>query len=387
MFSVKSFSKVPQIGIDALGTNIKVEDNENYDAILVHSTPLHDTAFPKTCKAIVRVGAGVNNIPIDKCTDLGIAVFNTPGGNSNAVKELVLSGLFTISRNVKASFEWLKEQTLDGEELMKLVEAEKKKFKGYEILGKTIGIIGLGNVGGRVARACHDLGMKVVGYDPVLPEMRKIELKEYVTLYDDVNEIYHISDYISNHMPLFPETRNFINANSIENMKDGVFILNFARGEVVDTDAVLSAIESKKVAGFATDFPTQKCINNPYVYCTPHLGASTYEADNNSNLMAAEELKDFLLNGNVRNSINFPCLSSPRAMGTRICIFHKNVVGMLGKITDLIANDGHNIENLSNKARNEYAYTILDFDKKLTDEKLLNDLRNIDNVIKVTLYE
>ena len=229
--------------------------------------------------------------------------------------------------------------------------------------------------------------MKVVGYDPVLPEMRKIELKEYVTLYDDVNEVYRVSDYISNHMPLLNETRNFINASSIENMKDGVFILNFARGEVVDTDAVLSAIEKKKVAGFATDFPTKACIENPYVYCTPHLGASTFEADNNSSLMASEELKDFLENGNVKNSVNFPCLTSPRAQGTRICLLHKNIVGMLGKITDLIANDGHNIENLSNKARNEYAYTILDFDKKLDDEKLINDLRNIENVIKVTVYE
>lgn len=388
MYIIKSYSKIPKIGLDILGNDFKIEEKPvEYDAIMVHSTPLLDERFSSKCKAIMRVGAGVNNIPIERCTNEGIAVFNTPGGNANAVKELVINAIFSASRNIKESMIWLSKQDVDGDELNKIVEEGKKQFKGYEIYGKSIGIIGIGNVGARVAKACFDLGMKIYGYDPVIKNNKKIELSQFVTFYDNVEEVYKNSDYISIHMPLNASTKNFINDEAIKKMKDNVYIINYARGEIVDNNAILSAVKNGKVRGYATDFPTKSIINNEKIFCTPHLGASTYEADNNSNQMAAEEIKEFLMNGNINNSVNFPCLSLARQDGVRICMLHKNVVGMLGQITSIVANNGYNIDNLANKSRGDIAYTILDLGEDINPSTLANELNKIDNMIRVIIYE
>lgn len=388
MFTIQTYNKISEAGKRAFDvTNYTIEEKtDRPDAIIVHSTPLHDLKFAPTLKAIVRVGAGVNTIPVDRCTEAGIAVFNTPGGNANAVKELVVAATIMACRNVQNASAWVN-SLKDGEnEPGKTVEKGKEVYRGPEIMGKRLGIIGVGAIGSRVAKAFYDLGMTVTGYDPYLTNHRKEELKQYLTFTDDVNEIYEHNDFITIHIPVNEQNEGFVGRDGIAKMKDGVYLINYARGPVVDNDAVVEALETGKIKAYATDFPTRKELGRANVVCTPHLGAGTPEADENCAVMASHQIKEFLENGNVQNSVNYPDISFARAGGDRVTLFHYNKVGMLGIITDKVAAAGLNIENLVNKARGNMAYTILDFNDTVPDT-LEDILGKIDGVIKVRIFK
>lgn len=387
MFKIKTFNKISEAGKNAFDDKYQISDDfDKYDAIIVHSTPLHDIEFPKELKAIVRVGAGVNTIPVDRLTKEGIAVFNTPGGNANAVKELVICSMISISRNVLAAEKWVSSLKGEDSEPGKAVEKGKEVFRGPELLGKTVGIIGVGAIGSRVAKACHDLGMIVKGYDPYLSNNRKDELKQYVKFYENIDEVYEDSDYVTIHIPFNKENEKFLGQDAINKMKDGVFLINYARGQVVDNDAILEAINKRKIKSFATDFPTKSQLGNEFIFATPHLGAGTPEADENCALMASQQIKEYLENGNVINSVNFPNINFDRADGDRITILHKNIVGMLGNITDIISNSGLNIENLANKGRDDIAYTVLDFNVSV-DDKIVDKICELKDVISVRILK
>ena len=377
MYTIKTYNKIKNL----LGDDFKLDENATeYDAIMVRSADLKEEKFSKNCRAIARVGAGVNNIPIDKCTELGIAVFNTPGGNANAVKELTICGIIGISRNLKSSGAWLQSVKDDDIDLAKTIEKEKSKYVGNEILGKTLGVIGLGQVGGKVAKVMHNLGMNVIGYDAYLTPHQKQDLKQYVDIVDSVDAIFENSDYISLHMATTKETTGFINKENIEKMKDGVAIVNYARGELVNHEDLILALKSGKIKAYATDFPTKEELEFTNVLATPHLGASTIEAEDNCAVMAASEMKEFLANGNIENSVNFPNVTIARSTGTRVTVLHKNRIGMLEEITNKIADLNLNIEGLANKGRNEIAYTILDFSSEVPTD-VENKIKEIKDVI------
>lgn len=377
MYTIKTFNKIKNL----MGEGFKLDENvKDYDAIMVRSADLKEEVFSNNCRAIARVGAGVNNIPIDKCTELGIAVFNTPGGNANAVKELTVAGIISIARNINASREWLNSVKNDDIDLAKTIEKEKSKFVGNEILGKTLGVIGLGQVGGKVAKVLHNLGMNVIGFDAYLTPHQYENLKQYVELVENVDEILKKSDFISLHMATTAETKGFVNNENISKMKDGVSIINYARGELVNHDDLVNALKSGKVKAYATDFPTKEELVLSNVLATPHLGASTIEAEDNCAAMAASEMKDFLQNGNVVNSVNFPNVTIARSTGARVTILHKNRVGMLEEITNKVAEFKLNIEGLANKGRNELAYTILDFSGDVP-ENIEDKIKEIKDVI------
>ena len=377
MYTIKTFNKIKNL----LGKDFVLDENaKDYDAIMVRSADLKEEAFSKNCRAIARVGAGVNNIPIDKCTELGIAVFNTPGGNANAVKELTICGIIGISRNIKAAGDWLSSVKNDDIDLSKTVEKEKSKYVGNEILGKTLGVIGLGQVGGKVAKVLHNLGMNVIGYDAYLNPHQKQDLKQYVEIVDSVDTILEKSDYISLHMATTNETKGFVNKDNIDKMKDGVSIVNYARGELVNHEDLIEALKSGKVKAYATDFPSKEELALANVLATPHLGASTVEAEDNCAAMAASEMKEFLVNGNIENSVNFPNVTIARSTGARVTVLHKNKVGMLEQITNKIADFKLNIEGLANKGRNDIAYTILDFSGEVP-ENIESKIREIPDVI------
>ena len=377
MYTIKTFNKIKNL----MGEGFKLDENaKDYDAIMVRSADLKEETFSKDCRAIARVGAGVNNIPIDKCSELGIAVFNTPGGNANAVKELTVAGIISIARNINASREWLNSVKNDDIDLAKTIEKEKSKFVGNDILGKTLGVIGLGQVGGKVAKVLHNLGMNVIGFDAYLTPHQYENLKQYVELVENVDEILKKSDFISLHMATTAETKGFVNNENISKMKDGVSIINYARGELVNHDDLVNALKSGKVKAYATDFPTKEELALSNVLATPHLGASTIEAEDNCAAMAASEMKDFLQNGNVVNSVNFPNVTIARSTGARVTILHKNRVGMLEEITNKVAEFKLNIEGLANKGRNELAYTILDFSGDVP-ENIEDKIKEIKDVI------
>lgn len=381
MYTIKTFNKIKNL----LGADFTLDENaKDYDAIMVRSADLKEESFSKNCRAIARVGAGVNNIPIDKCTELGIAVFNTPGGNANAVKELTICGIIGISRNVKASADWLSSVKNDDIDLAKTVEKEKSKYVGNEILGKTLGVIGLGQVGGKVAKVLHNLGMNVIGYDAYLSPHAKQDLKQYVEVVDSIDTILEKSDYISLHMATTKETTGFVNKENIEKMKDGVSIVNYARGELVNHADLIEALKSGKVKAYATDFPTKEELALPNVFATPHLGASTVEAEDNCAAMAASEMKEFLVNGNIENSVNFPNVTIARSTGARVTVLHKNRVGMLEEITNKIAEFKLNIEGLANKGRNDIAYTLLDFSGEVP-ENIESKIKEIPDVISTRI--
>ena len=382
MYIINTYNKIGQAGLDMYDKEkYAITDVlDNPDAIMVHSAPLHNVDMGKNLKAIVRVGAGVNTIPVDRLTEEGVVVFNTPGGNANAVKELTLAAIVMISRNVEAASKWVK--GLNTTEPGKEVEKGKEAFRGPEIMGKKIGIIGVGAIGSRMAKACSDLGMEVLGYDPYLLPARKKELRAYLNFTNDVTEIYKTCDYITIHVPLTDETRDYINKAEIEMMKPGVYLINYARGPVINNEALVDALKAGKVKAFATDFPTAEQLELPNVMATPHLGAGTPEADENCAKMAAKQIVDYLENGNIVNSVNLPAVSFPRAAGGRITIIHHNKPGMLGIITEKVAGAGMNIENLVNKSRNSVAYTILDFDEDVPAE-LSGSLATIDGVLRV----
>ena len=360
MYDILTLNKIAKCGTDAFDkAKYTVADAvENPDAIMVRSAAMHDMQFGNKLLAIARAGAGVNNIPVDRCAEEGIVVFNTPGANANAVKELVIAGLLLSSRKVTDAIDWV--STLKGQEdIGKKVEKGKSNFAGPEISGKTLGVIGLGAIGVLVANAAMSLGMKVIGYDPFLSVKAALSLKPGVKTVTDVNDLYAASDYITIHVPYNADTKGTICEKSIAVMKDGVRILNFARGELADTAAVLAAVESGKIACYITDFPSDELIGVKNVICVPHLGASTPESEDNCAVMAASELIDYIENGNIRNSVNFPN-AEMNAAGTKICVLHKNVPAVISEITTILGKASINIDNMINASKKDYAYTLID---------------------------
>ena len=360
MFQVKTLNKISKNGTKLLDpARYAISDScENPDGILVRSAKMHDYAFEPSLKAIVRAGAGVNNIPIDKCTEQGIVVFNTPGANANAVKELVIGALILAGRDILGGIDWAR--TLIGTEgVAAAVEKGKSVFAGPEIRGKTIGVVGLGAIGIMVANTAIELGMKVLGYDPYISVDAAWNLSRAVTHVLDLDTIYEQSDFITLHVPANNETKGMLNADAFAKMHDGVRIINIARGELVNDTDILAAIGSGRVGRYVTDFPNENVLGKPGVVALPHLGASTPESEENCAVMACEQLADFLENGNIRNSVNFPAVSA-RRLDTRLCIIHKNLPGVLGKITGALSAAGINIENITSKSRGDYAYSILD---------------------------
>ena len=385
MYKIKTYNKISKVGLDVFDDKYTVGDEvENADGAIVRSASLHDTEFPETLKAIARAGAGTNNIPIDRCSEKGIVVFNTPGANANAVKELVLAGLLIGSRRVISGIEWAKTLKGNGAEVGKMVEKGKGAFAGPEIKNKTLGVIGLGAIGVMVANAANALGIKVYGCDPYLSVKSAWNLTHNTVHIFDINEIFEKCDYITVHVPLTDSTKNLVNAEAIAKMKDGVRILNFARGGLVDNTALKSALESGKVASYVTDFPSDDILGVDGVIAIPHLGASTPESEENCAGMAARELIDYIENGNIVNSVNLPEITMPRSGENRICVIHKNIPNMLTAITGIFAEDNVNIENLLNKSKGEYAYTMLDIGK--ADVSAVADkIGAIDGVIRIRI--
>ena len=377
MYQVKCLNKISPLGTSRLGENYHVgEDVENPDAILVRSAAMHDMEFNKNLLAIARAGAGTNNIPVDRCVQEGIVVFNTPGANANAVKELVIAALLLTSRKIVPGIEWAGTLKGKGDEVGKLVEKGKSSFVGPEIAGKTLGVVGLGAIGILVANAAEALGMKVMGYDPFLSVEGAWGLSSNTQRALTLEEIYANCDYISLHVPLTPDTKEMINAATIAQMKEHVRILNFARGDLVNNTDLLKALSDGKVAAYATDFPNDALLGVENVLAIPHLGASTPESEDNCACMAADEIKDYLENGNIKNSVNLPNVSMPRENGAkRVCIIHQNIPNMISTLTGVLANIGVNIENMQSKSQKEYAYTILDVTGNVNDDtvKAIND--------------
>lgn len=386
MYDILTLNKIAKCGTDSFDkAKYTVSDNaENPDAIMVRSAAMHDMQFGDKLLAIGRAGAGVNNIPVDRCAEEGIVVFNTPGANANAVKELVIAGLLLTSRKITDAVSWV--STLKGtEEIGKQVEKGKASFAGPEISGKTLGVIGLGAIGVLVANAAMSLGMKVVGYDPYLSVKAALSLNPGVKTVSDINELYGASDYITIHVPYNADTKGTISAKAVEAMKDGVRILNFARGELADNAAVLSALESGKIACYITDFPCEELIGAKNVICVPHLGASTPESEDNCAVMAASELIDYIENGNIRNSVNFPN-AEMNAAGTKICVLHKNVPAVISEITSVLGEASINIDNMINASRKDYAYTLIDSAGEITDD-IAAKLSAAENVLRVRVIK
>lgn len=386
MKKIKLMNKIAACGTDLFDRNIYEvgEDIENPDAIMVRSAKLHDMTFGPELKAIARAGAGVNNIPLDRCAEQGIVVFNTPGANANGVKELFIAALLLCARDIVGGIEWAK--TLAGEEdAAKLVEKGKSQFAGTEVKGKTLGVIGLGAIGRLVANIGVRLGMNVIGCDPYISVEGAWGISRSVKKAKSFDEVYAESDYITIHVPSTPETKGMINAESIGKMKDGAKIINLARADLVDSGAILSALESGKIAKYVTDFPTGEIIGKPGVIAIPHLGASTEESEDNCATMAAEELIEFLTNGNISNSVNYPNCSMEHSGDIRLCVMHKNIPNMISRISTLLSESGTNINNMLNRSRGDYAYTIVEIDGVVPDgaeEKLAA----VDGIIKVTEY-
>lgn len=350
--------------------------------ILLRSFKMHDYALPESVIAIGRAGAGTNNIPVDEYAKKGVVVFNTPGANANAVKELVVAALLLGGRKITAASDWVKTLKGKGDEVMKLVEKGKSNFVGHEITGKTLGIIGLGAIGAQVANAAVGLGMEVIGYDPYLSVENALLLSRQVKRVKTLEEIKEKSDFVTIHIPLLADNKGFINDEFISGMKDGAVLINLARGELVDTKAVLNAISSGKLERYITDFPNDELIGVDNVVCLPHLGASTPEAEDNCALMASKQLIDYIENGNIVNSVNYPACSSARCTPYRITVLHKNQQNMIAQISSILAQDNINIENFVNKSKGENAYTILDIEKR-ADENVLKKISDIDGVVRV----
>ena len=386
MKNIKMYNKIAKIGLDVFD---KAEYNiaEEVDApvaALVRSAALHDEKFPESLLAIGRAGAGTNNIPTDRCSEEGIVVFNTPSANANAVKELVLLGLLIASRKVVPAIEWARTLKGNGAEVGKMVEKGKSAFVGPEIRGKKLGVIGLGAIGVLVANAANHLGMTVYGYDPFLSLQNAWNLSHNIVRANDLKEIYENCDYISLHVPLNKDTKDTINAETIAMMKDGVRVLNFARDALVNSDAMLAALASGKVASYVVDFPTDEMIGVDGVVCIPHLGASTPESEDNCAVMAAKELVDYIENGNITNSVNLPNISMPRSGDVRIGVIHRNIPNVLTSVTAVLGRDNVNIENMLNKSRADYAYTLLDVGA-CDVEAVKKHISAVDGVIRVRI--
>ena len=379
--NIKLLNKIAKIGTDKLDRSLfnVGEEVEAPYGIMVRSASMHEMEFNPELRAIARAGAGVNNIPIERCTEQGIVVFNTPGANANAVKELVIAGLMLASRDVVGGVKWASTLT---EDVAKQVEKGKSKFAGVEVAGKTLGVIGLGAIGGMVANTAVHLRMEVIGCDPYLSVEAAWSLNHHIEKAATYDDIYACSDYITLHVPSTPQTKGMINQDTIAKMKDGVRILNFARADLVNADDLKDALASGKVASYVTDFPTEDVINVPGVVAIPPLGASTAESEDNCAVMAALELGDYIANGNIRNSVNFPAVSMPRSGDCRLCILHKNVPAMLTKFTSICSEQGINIENMTSKSRGDVAYTVLDVTGKPADASV-QVLKDMEEVMRV----
>lgn len=387
MYNIQTLNKISTYGTDNFDkAKYAISDTcENPDAIMVRSAAMHDMAFGSNLLAIARAGAGVNNIPVDKCAADGICVFNTPGANANAVKELVIAGLLISSRKVPEAMNWAQTLKGNGAEVGKMVEKGKSQFAGPEILGKTLGVIGLGAIGVLVANAAIALGMKVVGFDPYLSVKAALGLDPQVKAVADVKELYAASDYVTIHVPFNADTKGTINAETIGMMKDGVRVLNFARGELVDNAAMIAALKSGKVAAYVVDFPSDEILGVKNAIAIPHLGASTPESEDNCAMMAALELIDYIENGNIKNSVNYPD-ASMNAVGTKICIMHKNVPAVISALTAALGDAGINIDNMLNKSKKDYAYTMIDTSADISDA-VVDKLKAVDTVIKVRVIK
>ena len=355
--------------------------------IMLRSFKMHDYALDENTVAIARAGAGTNNIPVKDYAEQGVVVFNTPGANANAVKELVLCALLMGSRNVINATDWVKTLKGQGDEVGKLVEKGKSNFAGREIMGKTLGVIGLGAIGALVANAALDLGMQVYGYDPFLSVNAALKLSSNVKIVKDLNDIAKNCDYITIHIPyIADQNKGIISSGLIRKMKDGVVLVNCARGELVDNNAIVKATESGKVAKYIVDFPADELIGAKNVICIPHLGASTEEAEDNCAIMAAKQLIDYIENGNIVNSVNYPTCSMPRTTDYRLVILHKNTQNILAQITGTVGNEGINISNLTNQSKGDFAVTILDIDNKVSDDAI-SHIAQVENIIKVRVIK
>lgn len=383
MYKILTLNKISETGLKNFpDTYAHSGEETNPDAILVRSASMHDMELPENTKAIARAGAGVNNIPIDKCSEKGIVVFNTPGANANAVKELVLCAMLLSSRKIVSAIDWEKTLKGNGAEVPKMVEKGKSAFAGPEIKGKTLGVIGLGAIGVLVANAALSLGMTVYGYDPFLSVDAAWSLSRGVHHAASLDEIFANSDYITLHVPSTPDTKGMICKKNIDTMKDNVRIMNFARGDLVNTADILEALNNSKVAAYATDFGCDELIGAPGVLVMPHLGASTPESEDNCAVMAVDEIRDYLENGNITHSVNLPAVSVPRTGRSRITIIHKNVPNVISKITTTVAEENINIDNMVNKSRGEYAYTMLDTDADVSEEAIAA-ISALDEAIRV----
>lgn len=386
MMNIKLYNKISSKGLNLFDDKYHVDvDVDKPDAILVRSAKLHDIELNDELKAIARAGAGVNNIPIDKCSKKGIVVFNTPGANANAVKELVLAGMLLSSRPIYNAMQWLN-TVKDDENIADLAEKEKSKFTGCELQGKSLGVIGLGAIGLNVANMALHLGMDVYGYDPYLSIESAWQLSRRVKLVKSIEEVYKHSDYITIHVPMNDSTKNMIDKNAIKLMRPGVIVLNYARGGLVNEDDMIDALETNKVHKYVSDFASSKMMNQKDFICTPHLGASTPEAEENCAVMAVHQLMDYLENGNIKNSVNLPNVSMERSGEIRITCFHLNAPNMLAQISQAISSANLNIENMINKSKKEYAYTIVDVDQADIDD-VVENLKCIPSMLRVQVYK
>jgi len=383
MYNIQTLNKISPLGLNKLGNGYQYGDDlANPDAVLVRSASMHDSELGENLLAIARAGAGTNNVPVDKCAEQGIVVFNTPGANANAVKEMVFAGMLMCSRKVIPAIEWAKTLKGQGDAVGKLVEKGKGQFVGPEIKGKKLGVLGLGAIGILVANTARSFGMEVYGYDPYLSVDAAWGLSRAVKHAVSLSEIFENCDYISVHVPLTADTKGMINAAAIASMKEGARILNFSRADLVNSTDVIAGLTSGKLAAYVTDFPTDDVIGVEGVIAIPHLGASTPESEENCAIMAVDQIVDFLENGNIRNSVNFPAVSMPRAADLRLCIIHRNVPNMLSSISSEISNAGSNIENMQSQSKKEYAYTILDVAGDLNDQVLQN-LKAVEGILRV----
>ncbi len=387
MYKIKTLNKISPTGLDRFGEDYNLDDeNKEPDAIVLRSFKMHDYEFGNNLKAIARAGAGVNNIPLDVCSEKGIVVFNTPGANANAVKELVVASLFLTSRDITSGVGWV-QSIKDSDDVVSLVEKNKSNFAGCEIKGKTLGVIGLGAIGAMVANSALDLGMRVKGYDPYLSVDGAWLLSNRVKKTTSLDKIFEKSDYITIHVPLLESTKNMIDKDSLRKCKDGVKIINFSRGGLVNNEDIIKAIEDKKVSSYITDFPQKELLGIKGIIPVPHLGASTQESEENCAIMAVDEIKEFLENGNIVNSVNFPNASMPRSpIGKRLVIANKNIPRMIESITSILANNDINILNMLNRSRGDIAYNIININGNIEDQ-LADEIEKIDEVIFARLIK
>ena len=392
MYNIKLLNKIAKVGTDVFDENYTYgEDVQSPDAVLVRSASMHEMQFGENLLAIARAGAGVNNIPVDRCAEEGIVVFNTPGANANAVKELVIAGMLLAARDVVGGINWVSENAADPD-IAKLVEKNKSKFAGIELRGKKLGVIGLGAIGGPLSNLARHLGMEVYGCDPYITIDAAWNISRDVKRVKTRDELYEVCDFISIHVPLIKNddpnisTVKMINADAFAKMKDGVILLNFARDLLVDDDALEAALESGKVKKYVTDFPNAKTANMKNVIAIPHLGASTEESEDNCAVMAAHQLRDYLELGNIHNSVNYPEASLPHSGDYRICVLHRNMPGIVAKLTTVVADEKLNIANMVNKSKGDYACTIIEINGALP-ESSVKKIYEVENIIRVRIIE